>query len=98
MATATNSNKGFVFYKNSKGNWYYINTNREHIFIENPSLLNFNKDLIYKDIINKTAKEYTYRGYSKIRNGLFFNFDAVQTMWVTIKSFNNEYELHFTKY
>lgn len=83
--------KGFVFYKNSKGTYFYINYNREHIQLCNDFHIVVNKDKIYKNIIRRTAKEYTYIGYERICGKFFLNNDAIKTTWISKEEFNKDF-------
>ena len=89
MVTKTTSVKGLVFYINSKGNAYYINSNREHIMIPN-GFNTINKDKIAKDLIKRTAKQYTQLWYDRMCGKLYLNNDAVQTMWISLNEYINK--------
>lgn len=80
--------KGIVFYKDKNGNYYYINQYRMHVYIENIILID--TDWIYKDIIRRTAKLYTFKGYNIISNNLFIKNNAIQTNWISLREFNKE--------
>lgn len=54
--------KGIIFYKTKDNIYYYINFNREHIMLDEKMI----NDPIYKDIIIKTAKQYTIKGYNML--------------------------------
>lgn len=76
---------GIVFIQTNNGQYYYINENREFIRIEDIKLLTTDK--IYKDIIIRTAKQYTYRGYNILCGRLYkissypINNEHVKNSW-----------------
>lgn len=72
------NNKGIVYYKTSKGNYFYINNKKEHIEF---SLKDINIDKVYRENVLHNAKQYTQRGYCMIRAKLFLNYDAVESSW-----------------
>ena len=80
--------KGIVFYKDKNGNYYYINQYRMQVYIENIILID--TDWIYKDVIRRTTKLYTFKGYNIISNNLFIKNNAIQTNWISLREFNKE--------
>lgn len=80
--------KGIVFYKDKNGNYYYINQYRMQVYIEN--IIIIDTDWIYKDVIRRTAKFYTFKGYNIISNNLFIKNNAIQTNWISLREFNKE--------
>ena len=65
--------KGIIFYKTKDNIYYYINFNREHIILDKKMI----NDPIYKNIIIKTAKQYTRKGYNMLCNKLFAEHKAI---------------------
>lgn len=80
------SKKGIIFYKTKDNIYYYINFNREHIMFDK-SMIN---DPIYKDIMIKTARHYTKRGYDIICKKLFSEYNAIHTYHYIIDYFINK--------
>lgn len=80
------SKKGIILYKTKDNIYYYINFNREHIMFDKKMV----NDPIYKDIIVKTAKQYTEKGYNMLCNKLFAEHKAVHIYYYMIDDLMNK--------
>lgn len=78
--------KGIIFYKTKDNIYYYINFNREHIMLDKKMI----NDPIYKDIIIKTAKQYTIKGYNMLCNKLFAEHKAIHIYHYIAENFINK--------
>ena len=78
--------KGIIFYKTKDNIYYYINFNREHIMLDKKMI----NDPIYKDIIIKTAKQYTIKGYNKKKKKLFAEHKAIHIYHYITENFINK--------
>lgn len=81
----TNKEKGIVVYVNANDMVYYITNSRETIYTQWHA--NDVVDDICKDIIVRTAKQYTIRGYNQICNKLYLEKGAKATSWISIDRF-----------
>lgn len=80
------SKKGIIFYKTKNNIYYYINFNREHIMFDKKMI----NDPICKDIIIKTAKQYTIKGYNMLCNKLFAEHKAIHIYHYITENFINK--------
>lgn len=78
--------KGIIFYKTKDNIYYYINFNREHIMLDKKMI----NDPIYKDIIIKTAKQYTIKGYNMLWKKLFAEHKAILVYHYITENFINK--------
>ena len=78
--------KGIIFYKTKDNIYYYINFNREHIIFDKKMI----NDPICKDIIIKTAKQYTIKGYNMLCNKLFAEHKAIHIYHYITENFINK--------
>lgn len=80
------SKKGIVIYCVGRKSYYYINAEGTHVWIENIKLID--TDPAYKDIITKTAKLYTERGFRcSVEPKLFLDKNASMAAWISLDDF-----------
>ena len=89
---------GIVFIQTNSGSYYYINEKRDFIWIEDIRLLSTDK--VFKDIVIKTAKRYTHRGYNILCNKLHkissypINNEHVKNTWWFETNYFTKKEYH----
>ena len=88
-----NNKRGIIFGIKPSGSVYFITNNKEHIWIENAKKIG--EDPISKDIIIRSAKHYTLKGYNTIYRNIEAKYGYVKVMWLGLEYFKNKKCLAF---